>query len=403
MKIALITHQFFPDFYTGVERLTLNLANQLARMGNESVVVTAAADAAPYTYEGIRVRPIVTLRANLARPWEGGATARRELAKVLREEKPDVVHVMQPMRLPWAFENAYELGLPLVAHLADFFYICARVNLLRADGTQCTGADGGRACAAVCDIPGVPERLVWAESMLREADAVISPSRFAIDVHASQGFDTSTWERVPWGVDYALHPDRLPAPASDRLAIGFLGSLVAHKGAHVLVEAMRLLEGRDLELVLYGESFHEGGYEAKLRALAAGDDRIRFAGRYDHAELPHVLAPLDVVAIPSLWHENLPTTGLNAVAAGVPLIVSDVGGLEELIDDYECGFTFTTGDPASLARLLERLLDDRAILSTMRRRMAYPPSLEEEAWRLARVYADVVDAEGVPAVAGVEA
>ncbi len=116
------------------------------------------------------------------------------------------------------------------------------------------------------------------------------------------------------------------------------------------------------------------------------DSRIRFAGRYDHADFASVLAPLDAVAIPSLWHENVPSSGLNAVAAGVPLIVSDVPGLGELIDDYDCGFTFAAGYAADLAGLLERLLDDGELLRRARARMTYPISVEEEAWRLEAIY-----------------
>src|SRR5207237_8054931 len=107
-----------------------------------------------------------------------------------------------------------------------------------------------------------------------------------------------------------------------------------------LVEAVRLRHGRPLRLELYGGSFHEQGYEAELRRLAGADPRIAFRGSYSHEELPGILAGLDAVAIPSLWHENLPTTGLNAVAAGVPLPVSNVGGLVELPGHLDCGLAF---------------------------------------------------------------
>jgi glycosyltransferase involved in cell wall biosynthesis len=388
VKVALVTHQFFPEFYTGVERLTLNLAMQLARMGHEAVVVTSSDEKSSYTVSGVSVRPIATLRANLAEPWLGGAGA--AMRSVLEEEDVDLVHVMHPMRLPIAFDDAARLGLPVVAHVADFYYACPRITMLRVDGSLCMGSDGGRACAQACGIPSGPPRLRWALDLLAAAAAVISPCRFTVDVHAAEGFNTGDWRHIPWGVDYQLHRDRLPQPDNERLKIGFLGTLLAHKGPKVLVEAMQQLAGRDIELVLYGGSFHEPAYEREVRALASGDDRIRFAGSYVHEDLPAVLAELDAVAIPSLWHENLPTSGLNAIASGVPLLVSDVGGLEELIQDYECGFSFRAGDASSLAALLDGLAADRSLLENVRSRMKSPPSVEEEAWRIEGVYEDVL-------------
>jgi glycosyltransferase involved in cell wall biosynthesis len=392
VHVALVTHQFFPAFYTGVERIALNLSAQLRRMGHSCVVVTSAEHSSggtdPYFVDGALVRPVETLRTDLARPWQQPKPVRRALGRVLDEEGTEVLHVLQPMRLAAAFDEAARLRLPVVAHIADFTYLCARVNLLRADGSLCTTAAGGKACAEVCGILDARTRLRWAESTLAAAEAVISPCRFTIDVYGAEGFDTGRWHHVPWGVDYTLHPQRLPAPGRGPLTIGFIGTLLHAKGPRVLVEAARLLPGAELRIELYGGSFHEQAYEAELRALAGDDPRISFEGSYSHEELPRILAGLDAVAIPSLWHENLPTTGLNAIAAGVPLLVSNVGGLVELLDDYDCGFAFRVGDASALAQLLDSLLQDPGLLAGVRRRMRLPPSIEEEAWRIESVYAD---------------
>lgn len=391
MRIAVVTHQFFPRFHTGVERLALNLAGQLRRMGHECVVVTSAQHSsgttASYAVDGTRVRPVAAPRADLARPWLHDGRLGPRIRRVLEEERVELVHVMQPMRLPQAFGEALDLGLPVVAHVSDFFYPCARITMLRRDGTLCGSPEEGAACAAACGIRGAGERIEWARWALGSAAAVVSPCRSTIELHRESGFDTCGWLHIPWGTDYALYPSRLDPPGGERLTIGFLGTLLEQKGARVAVEAVRRLPGAPVALRLYGSSFHEADYERSLRALAADDPRIRFEGTYEHAELPQILAALDAVVIPSLWHENLPTTGLNAAAAGVPLLVSDVGGLLELIDDYDCGFTFRTGDAADLAALLDQLLDDGSRLADARRRIVDPPSLEEEAWQIEEVYA----------------
>ena len=244
MRIAFVTHQFFPAFYTGVERLTLNLANQLRRMGHECVVVTSAEHAnggsSAYAYDDVWVRTVPAGEVDLARPWLQDRSVVDAVARVLREEETELVHVMHPMRLPQAFEAAERLGLPAVAHVADFGYVCARLNLLRTDGSRCPSAGEGAACVSACGIESGPERYAWGRALLARAAAVVSPCRWTIDRYAAEGFDTSDWHHIPWGTDYGLHPGRLAPPSRDELTVGFLGTLLRHKGPHVAVEAMRL-------------------------------------------------------------------------------------------------------------------------------------------------------------------
>lgn len=392
MRIALVTHQFFPSFYTGVERLTLNLASQFGRMGHEAIVVTSAdhsnGGAPSYAHDGVWVRTVAGGDEDRARPWLQDWRVVDRLVDVLREERPDVVHVMHPMRLPQAFEAAERLDLPVVAHIADFYYLCTRVNLLRLDGSRCPSAENGGACVSACGVESGRERYAWGKALLARAAAVVSPCRWTIERHAAEGFDTTGWHHIPWGTDYAIHDSAFDPPAVDELVLGFIGTLLRHKGPHVLVEAVRLLPDRPIRLVLYGGSFHEDEYERELRKLAGDDERIVFAGSYDHAELSSILAKLSAVVIPSIWYENLPTTGLNAIAGRVPLITADLGGLRELVDDYRCGFTYAADDPEALAALLGELCDNRALLDDVRRTLLLPPSLEEEAWSIEGVYAE---------------
>jgi glycosyltransferase involved in cell wall biosynthesis len=291
------------------------------------------------------------------------------------------------MRFPHVFGEASTAGIPVVAHIADFFFPCARITMVQAGGSLCSSPEGGERCVTTCGIARARERLAWARMALSSAAAVICPCRATIDLHRKSGFDTAHWHHVPWGVDYALHSDRLdPPPPRGRMRVGFLGTLLEHKGAKIAVDAIIRRPRLEVELRLYGGSFEQSAYESALRAEAGSDRRIVFAGSYEHADLPRILGDLDAVVVPSLWHENLPTAALNAVAGGVPLLVSDVGGLTELIDDYDCGLSFRRGDPEDLGALLERLGADPGILAGIRTRMVLPPGVEEEASRIAELY-----------------
>jgi glycosyltransferase involved in cell wall biosynthesis len=393
MRIALVTHQFFPRYYTGVERLTLNLAGQLQRMGHRTSVLTPASHAsggtAAYAFGGVDVRP-VSGTPDLERPWRAPERVERSLGIALDDGAYDLVHVMQPLRLPSVFDEAATRGLPVVAHVPDFSYTCARIVLRRPDGSRCPTAAGGAACRDACGVATAPRRLEWGRAALAGATAVVSPTRYAIARHARDGFDTAHWHHVPWGVDYALHPSRLPPPRNGELVIGFLGTLLRHKGPDVVIDAVRQLPDAAVELRLYGDSFHEGDYEDELRAAAEGDARISFRGAYDHGALRSILAQLDAVVVPSLWDENLPSTALNAIAAGVPVVASAVPGLEELVEDYRAGVTFPAGDADALARLLLELAARPERSEALRAALLHPPGVEEEAWRIERLYTDIL-------------
>ena len=346
----------------------------------------SSGDSTPYEFDSVRVRPLPTTDSDLERPWRGGGVVRRALA----EERPDIVHVMHPMRFPHVFTEAPAAGIPLVAHVPDFFYPCARITMVQSGGALCYSPEAGERCASTCGIAPARQRLAWARMALDAASAVVCPCRATIDLHRRSGFDTSGWHHIPWGVDYALHPARLEPPPPGPLRVGFLGTLLEHKGVHVAVDAIRARPDLDAELRLYGGSFEQHDYEGSLREAAGDDRRIVFAGSYEHTDLPGMLAELDAVVIPSLWHENLPSVGLNAIASGVPLLVSNVGGLTELLDDYACGLSFRRGDAEDFAALLERLAGDPGILAGIRSAMIAAPGLDEEAARIEAVHEEAL-------------
>ena len=99
-------------------------------------------------------------------------------------------------------------------------------------------------------------------------------------------------------------------------------------------------------------------YIASLRHAAAADPRIRLAGAYGAAEGDDVFAGMDVLVVPSVWYENTPFVVLEAFAAGVPVVASDLGGLSEVVREGENGCLFPAGDARSLGALLQSLAAD---------------------------------------------
>jgi glycosyltransferase involved in cell wall biosynthesis len=147
-----------------------------------------------------------------------------------------------------------------------------------------------------------------------------------------------------------------PRPPGARRRFGFVGTLAPHKGVHVLVEAFRGMESREASLDLYGSVTVQPAYVEELRRAAGGDARIRFRGSFREGEQARVLASVDALVVPSVWWENSPLVALEALAAGVPVIASAIGGLPEIVEHGRSGLLV----PARDARALREALEDTA-------------------------------------------
>jgi glycosyltransferase involved in cell wall biosynthesis len=168
---------------------------------------------------------------------------------------------------------------------------------------------------------------------------------------------------IPNGIraeDFAVSVDRqqfrqaLGVPAEATL-IGTVAALSPQKGLEYLVRAAAAV-GRErpgVHLVVAGEGPLRGPLERLAASLGAAED-THFLGRRD--DVPQLLAALDLFVLPSLW-EGLPYALLEAGAAGVPVVATDIPGNADLIQPGETGLLARPGDPLDLAVTLFRALD----------------------------------------------
>jgi glycosyltransferase involved in cell wall biosynthesis len=186
-------------------------------------------------------------------------------------------------------------------------------------------------------------------------------------------------------------------PTSD-LRVGYLGQIAELKGVHVLIEAVRRMPDARLRVWVYGDLQRFPTYTARLKRLIASDARIELAGAYQGPEaLTRVLAGLDVIVVPSLWYENSPNVILEAFAHGTPVVVSDLGGMAELVRDGDNGLRFKPGDAGSLAQRLQRLLDEPGLLPKLRADNLIK-SVAQEMDELEAIYRQVVAGKPAPTV-----
>jgi len=160
---------------------------------------------------------------------------------------------------------------------------------------------------------------------------------------------------------------------ADDFVLLFSGRLVAEKGILELIEAMRALSDCPrVKLLVMGSSFYGGAdddnpFVHRLRSLAAGaEERIRFTGFVQHDLMPAYLQLADVAVIPSVWDDPFPTTVLEGMAAGLPIITTDRGGIPEMVTPANAIVIPLPGDlTGSLAEAVRTLYHDPERRRTM--------------------------------------
>jgi glycogen synthase len=224
----------------------------------------------------------------------------------------------------------------------------------------------------------------------RRADAVIVLTRRLADRLVAEGLAPGRVHVIPSGVDLRRFARPLPDPAPDlpRPRVLFIGRLAAQKGVSTLLEAVPLLRS-PAAVVLVGDGPQRAALERQAGRL--GPDRVRFQGFVPHAEVPAWLAAADVLALPSVY-EELGSVLLEAMAAGLPVVASAVGGIPDALGD--AGRLVPPRDPAALAAAVDELLDDPALaarLGDAARRRATAFSWDTLAGRVREVYRAVVE------------
>lgn len=145
----------------------------------------------------------------------------------------------------------------------------------------------------------------------------------------------------------------------------FLGAIIEKKGIFDLLQAVAALrEGYSrLRLVLAGTGPAQAQVLERARSLGIAP-QVEMPGWVDAAGRDAWLAQADVFVLPS-YYEGMPMSVLEAMAAGVPVIASDVGGIPEMIDQDINGLLIAPGDVPALITALERLLPDAALRKKM--------------------------------------
>jgi glycosyltransferase involved in cell wall biosynthesis len=322
----------------------------------------------------------------------------------LEAVEPDLVHFHHSLWLGYDMLRETRAVLPrapIVYTLHEFLPICHHGGqMVRADTFElCDHASPRRChrCFPKISMQTFFLRERFIKSAFDAVDMFIAPSEHARSTYVRWGIPPERIRHEDYGrISVSPLPD--PPDAGRRKRIGYFGRLTPHKGVDVLLDSMKILEREraGVQLMLWGANleFSPRPFQERIQQLVAEtSESVRFAGRFDQAELPGLISAVDWVVVPSIWWETGPLSIHEAMMHRRPVICSDVGAMAERVKNGVNGLHFRVGDADGLADTIRRATTSPALWDEIHERLASPYPMDEHLEVIAALYEELLARE----------
>lgn len=328
-------------------RLLLPLLVALQARGHEVVAICSPGPLLERVEAaGIRTRPVAIERSmNPLAAWRSS----RALARVLAEERFDVVHVHTPVASLVGRLAAWRVRVPLIAYTAHGFYFHERMGRLRRMAFIALEWLAGRVTDLLMTQSQEDAAFARRTGLVRGTIAAIG-----------NGVDPARFH--PRGGEKRLAMRAALATPADAPVILMVGRLVAEKGYPELFAAMQQV---DAHLWVAGarlSSDHARPVDAALAEDAELAHRVHLLGERD--DIAELMAAADLFTLPS-HREGMPRSIIEAMMTGLAVVATDIRGSREEVVDGVTGLLVPVGDADALAAALSRLLTDPAARTAM--------------------------------------
>ncbi len=354
MKILMVSWEYPPVIIGGLGRHVYQLATALAADGHEVVVLSrrpSGTDPSTHpttdeVHEGVRViaaaqDPHEFEFGRDMMAWTlamGHAMIRAGLTLQAKGWQPDIVHA-----------HDWLVAHPAIA-LAEFFDVPMISTVHATEAGRHSGWVSGQISRQVHAVES------W---FVRESDSLIACSASMSDeISELFGPDLAEIVVIRNGIDSSRWPFAPRRAHTGPPELLFIGRLEYEKGVHEAIAALPRIRRTHpgTTLTIAGDGTQQDWLvevARKHKVLRC----VRFVGRVDHDELLRLMDRADAAVLPS-HYEPFGIAALEAAAAGIPLVTSNVGGLGEAVIDGETGVSFPPRDVAALAAAVRRVLDD---------------------------------------------
>ncbi len=439
MIVVHVPYTFFPDPPGGTEVYVQALAQEQKKRGIAAMVAAPADGDRSYLHEGLVVRRFAISSSNTLNDLygEGDKHAAQSFARILDEERPDLVHLH-------AFTSAVSLrlvrecrerGVPVVFSYHTPTVSCQQGTLLRWGTQICDGALDVHRCSR-CTLHGLGldkfsstvagsmpvsfGRLIgrfgasggpWTtlrmsdlirdrhdaiRALLTEVDHCIALCQWVMDLLLHIGVPDHKITVSRQGLCRSLESTdtseaKVARGRDSSVRIAFLGRLDPVKGAHILIQALHSSPAVNLQMDIFGisQGRRDEEYASKLKLAATRDSRVKFQPPISARQVVPVLRTYDAVAIPSHCLETGPMVVLEAFAAGVPVIGSRLGGIEEQVQHNVNGLLVDPGSVVAWAEALRKVSGSCGLRARLRAGVRPPRTIATAADEIEAVYASL--------------
>lgn len=384
MKIVIIHYRFYES--SGPERYLFNITKLLHDHGHEVIPFSLDyKENRTSEFSEYFAKPVVEhfhvdkIKGNLSFSEKLGIIKNsfynnqvyNKLTELIDIEKPNVAYVLQyGNKLSTSiFDACKHKNLPVVLRLSDFNLLCSK-NIFYRDGEICTKCISNKfqsvkhKCVHGSLTQSFVYYLIQRYNELRrfenKIDAFITPSKFTKDtIQRSKQFKNSKFYHIPTFIEESqeLSKKDRAYDTNDTINFCYVGRIAEDKGIDILIDAIYKLSNKNLNIQvdIYGDKNNQYAIEQIETVTRLNLKNIKFKGYVKTSEINEVFEKYHYSILPSKWYDNMPNSLIESSINGIPVIVSNVGSLGELIDDGENGFAFEHNNSQSLADKIESL------------------------------------------------
>lgn len=406
MNILYVVHQFFPEYYTGTERFVLNLCRQMQKMGHCITVLTHNTTKREQTKKAKKLEyinyqfqniPVISIsHQNLPHSFDFNIyhpEMESFYEMIFEENNFEIIHIGHPMRNGSILKVAHKRNIPVVLTLTDFWLMCPNIIAVTKTSQLCECCDDGWKCLNTCFYlhwkKAIKNRYKESNDFLLTSQFITSPSKFLAGLFI-KNFGCNI-QVIKHGVDYSgIIQNKKMIRKNENIVFGHIGTVLPHKGVHIIIQALKLIDHKNIKIKIFGNYLNKKRYYLDLLDMIKGDSRIEFMGEYKDNAMQEIMNSIDCSICASIWWENSPLTILTSLAYRVPVITTNVGGSAEFIHDNVNGFNFSIGDPTSLADVFTKILHNPELLNNVKDNIIRTRRVEEEAFEYEIIYQKLV-------------
>ena len=369
----------------GAERFYFELAKLLEKKGHQVVPFAMRhAENEKSKHAQYFVSEVVTdnteARFIASHPWQALRTvsryfwsfeAARKLKKLIKQEKPKVAilhniyHQISPSILPVLKKN--KIPIVLVAH--DYGLLSPNYSMLVRGQVydKICGSKFLRCVKDKCVKNSFAASLVSSLEMWfhhsvlnvyqKNIDYILCPSRFMQNMFLRAGWNKEKIIHLPYFIKKQEYKNT-KAIKDEKDYILYFGRLSVEKGIDTLINAVRELPG--IKIKIAGTGPEEKKYKTQITGNKL--QNIKMVGYKSGEELQALVKSAKFIIVPSIWYENYPLSILEAYSFGVPALVSNMGGLPEMIPGDNKNFIFKAGGTKELGKKIKYLYDNDEII-----------------------------------------